>query len=339
MHEPRLRSASVGFDFGSMRPSFELLLDVPGASSALSVAERFGIPHAVVERARAALPEQSRHFGRLAYELGERARALAEQERVLASEQAQLAQTRRQAADALAQQRKQGDQALARELQGLLDEVKRARAELDAAQKALRKQEQTREQLVETSRRIDKVAARVALGGDLALRVEPATEAAPDRPLAEHDIRKGLGVYVPHLRSDAVVIEGPNRGKTRVAAGPLKLWVSNGELRKAVAKSAAVARPAPPPRRRDSRGPDNTLNIRGMRVDDALGMIDSFVDRIYGSDLRVGYVLHGHGSGALREAVRKHLQEHAPLPLDHVGPAEHAEGGDAVTVFQLAEVD
>src|SRR5690606_10328645 len=67
--DPRARNASVGFDVKTMRPSFELTLDVPGASSALAVAERFGISRSIVERAERALPEESRSFEALVREL------------------------------------------------------------------------------------------------------------------------------------------------------------------------------------------------------------------------------------------------------------------------------
>jgi DNA mismatch repair protein MutS2 len=82
------------------------------------------------------------------------------------------------------------------------------------------------------------------------------------------------------------------------------------------------------------RGPDNTLNLKGMRVDDALSLMESFIDRMYTTDMRVGYVLHGHGTGALRDAVRKHLKTNVPM-VRTFRPADADEGGDALTVFYL----
>jgi DNA mismatch repair protein MutS2 len=82
------------------------------------------------------------------------------------------------------------------------------------------------------------------------------------------------------------------------------------------------------------RLPSNTVDVRGLRADDALAMLDSFVDRLYSGLGRVGYVLHGHGTGALRGAVREHLR--TALPFVHESrPGDEGEGGDAVTVFFL----
>jgi DNA mismatch repair protein MutS2 len=82
------------------------------------------------------------------------------------------------------------------------------------------------------------------------------------------------------------------------------------------------------------RSADNTIDVRGLRADDALAMVDSFIDRLYAGPTRVGFVLHGHGSGALRQAVREHLKA-APPYVQTTRPGSQDEGGDAITVFYL----
>jgi DNA mismatch repair protein MutS2 len=189
---------------------------------------------------------------------------------------------------------------------------------------------------------VDAVAARVSLGGDLEAKTGAARPRAPAdpsqlKPLDPARIALGSAVHVPRLRSDATVIEGPSKGRARIAVGPLKLWVELSDLF-APSSTPAIAekrpQPAPSAPRIEARNVDNTVDVRGMRVDDALGLVESFVDRMYGADARVGYVLHGHGSGALRDAIRKHLREHVPLVAETHG-AEPADGGDAITVFRL----
>jgi DNA mismatch repair protein MutS2 len=89
--------------------------------------------------------------------------------------------------------------------------------------------------------------------------------------------------------------------------------------------SASAAMP------RALRTESNTVDVRGLRADDALSLVDAFIDRIYGAEETVGFVLHGHGTGALKAAVRAHL-ERSP----HVAKckaADSEDGGDAFTVF------
>ncbi|HEY2734742.1 MAG TPA: endonuclease MutS2, partial [Polyangiales bacterium] len=99
-HDPRLRSASVGFSAEQLTPTFELLLDVPGASSALSVASRFGLPAAVIAMAERMLPEQAREFERLARSLSE-AVGRARSEAAALADERRAAETKRREYDQL----------------------------------------------------------------------------------------------------------------------------------------------------------------------------------------------------------------------------------------------
>jgi DNA mismatch repair protein MutS2 len=93
--------------------------------------------------------------------------------------------------------------------------------------------------------------------------------------------------------------------------------------------SAPLAAPAPP------RTEDVTLDLRGQRVEAGLEQLDGFIDVLLRRGESVGFVLHGHGTGAMKEAVRSHLRS-----LDLVSesrPAERDEGGDAFTIFWLRD--
>jgi hypothetical protein len=165
-------------------------------------------------------------------------------------------------------------------------------------------------------------------------RHRPETADLPVQPL-EHGVAT---VHVPRLRADATIIEAPSKGRVRIAVGPMKLWVETGDLfapaPAGAQSSERKAAPSPVAAQLESRTIDNTVDVRGMRVDDAITLVESFVDRLYGADARAGYVLHGHGSGALRDAIRRHLREHVKL-VAQCQAAEPDDGGDALTVFRL----
>jgi DNA mismatch repair protein MutS2 len=339
LRDPRLRSASVGFDIERMEPTFKLTMDVPGASSALVVARRFGIDAGVIARAERVLPEQARRFEELVRELAARSADAAEERAALQGERAKLSALRAEEQARLTALKQKGDASIAREIAEVVQEVKSARAELARARERAKAAGATtrKQELADLGRSIDQVAARVAIGGDLA----PAASAAPvpgagQAALPEAAIAPGARVHVARLRSDAVVVEGPTKGRVRVAVGPLKLWVESGEL--LAAAPAAPVPTAPVLARAEApkgRTRENTVDVKGLRVDDALSLVETFVDRLYTTDSRVGYVLHGHGTGALRDAVRKHLKTAVPHVRD-AGPADASEGGDALTVFYLA---
>jgi DNA mismatch repair protein MutS2 len=112
------------------------------------------------------------------------------------------------------------------------------------------------------------------------------------------------------------------------------LGVSPGEksTRSRTSSSDAAPRNGAAPRLAEARRTlDNTLDLRGVRVEAAADRVDAFLDRLLGEGEPVGFVLHGHGSGALRSAVREHLG--ASSFVEHARAAEADEGGDAFTVF------
>jgi DNA mismatch repair protein MutS2 len=79
-----------------------------------------------------------------------------------------------------------------------------------------------------------------------------------------------------------------------------------------------------------ARTPDATLDVRGERVDEAIDSVDRFIDRSLLATREVIFVIHGHGTGALRSALRAHLSGHPCVT--QVRPGERADGGDGVTV-------
>lgn len=336
LREPHFRSASVGFDLATMEPSFALQMDVPGASSALSVAGRFGIPVGVVERARSIVPQQAKDFESLVGTLQEISQKLRTAEESAREEQFRITQLRRDHEERLSRLKERSQRKLTEEAEQLMGELREARKALKQARADLRDKALDARALKDAEGRVLAVGKRVAMGGDLAQANAPAPPR--DAPTKKAQLHVGERVYVTHLRTEGTVLEVDDRGRARVAAGALKLWVDGQGLRAAgekpgggkPSKGHAPSAPAP-------RGPtsDNTVSVRGLRVDDALPMVETFVDRLLMSNTHQGYVDHGHGSGALRKAVREHLK-HVVHHVSQVRGGNDDEGGDAMTVFTLA---
>lgn len=337
LEDPRLRNASVGFDVARMEPTFKVRLDVPGASSALAVARRFGMPEGVITTAERLLPAQSRTFDALVRRLEEQYEALEGERKKLASERYQAETLRARTEEVLEAARKRDRQKVSEETEALLAQLREARAELKEARRALRRAERhDEESLGKLRAELDRIAGRV----EASPREEPAPVTYGGEAVDESALAIGHRVYVPRLRAEVDVVEGPSRGRVRVAAGPVKLWVKVDELRKVDGESARAeaklvsaepekpAEAAPPPSAR------NTLDVRGMRVDDALTMTESFLDRMFGSAEPVAYVLHGVGSGALRDAIREHLGRVGQY-VARSRPGTLEEGGERITVVYL----
>lgn len=344
LSDARMRNASVGFDVQRLAPTFHLMLGVPGASSALAVASRYGIPDAVTVRATALLPERSRGMDDLARRLESEWRAL-EAARVAADDDRAKAAEARAAAEAeLARARSREAAELERDAASLREAVRRARDEVRDARAKIRERADDARVVDDAARAVEEAAATIAIGSDVSAAIGAPSEPSGPAP-APGTLRAGMRVWVTRLRTEADVVEAPARGRVRVAAGAMKLWVGEDEVRllapasvPRAGKSASAGRASGPSPGADEvvypRSEENTLDVRGMRVDDAVGMLETFVDRLFGASVPLGFVLHGVGTGALREAVRGRLTELATYVVRHRSGTSD-EGGDRFTVFYL----
>jgi DNA mismatch repair protein MutS2 len=345
-----------------MTPTFQLAVGVPGSSSALSVARRFGMPSTVLERAERFLTREERSFEAVVQKLHDERAALALARTAAEQREREAREASARLEAELTAARARGRRALSDEAGELLDRLRRAREDLRAAQARLRVKKIEPEALREAERAIDRVGAEVALGGALERLVSPPEE-APRAPVQGVDLRKGARVWVPRLRAEAEVIDVLSGDQVRVSAGPLKLTVPAGELRAAAPATSegpargsmgassgparAARRVSPVGRSALAHGPDSgeaerippatrdaTCDLRGLRVDDALAMAMTFLDRAVHDGHEVVHLLHGHGTGALREAIRGELARSAYVARFRGGDV--GQGGDGVTVVWLA---
>jgi DNA mismatch repair protein MutS2 len=342
-HTEGFINASVGFDIASLTPNFKLIVGTPGPSTALAVAARFGVPDSVVERARALLGRPAIAREQLIEQLALEREALAHARRETERELQEQRRLTAELAAGATQARERERRKLAGEASELTDEVRNARAELRRARDLLRTQDATRDILNQAERAIDGAASHVAIGSRVDQHVRPRDPGRADRPPTEEELQPGTRVRLVTLGAVGTVTEAPHRGQVRVQVGGVKLLSSLQELR--LVDTPTRPQPRPTPRRRTSdrahvelrsapetlRTSDNTLDVRGLRADEALDELDAFVDTLLQRDERYGFVLHGHGTGALKLAVRRHL---ASMKLvSRSRPAEPDEGGDAFSVF------
>ncbi|MBI4953349.1 MAG: Smr/MutS family protein [Myxococcales bacterium] len=354
--DPRFANAAVGFDFERMLPTFRLALGAPGASSALEVATRFGLPPEVVARARTLLSGPARDRERLVREL-ELERSRLETERAAAEAERAAATALRAELDAeRATVRAREREKLARASGELYAEVKQARVRLRALVTELgsaARDPAVAERLRAAERRVDEEARLVGIDGKVG-RALGADDAAERRPVDAPALRPGARVWVARLGAVAEVVSAPDRGQVEVKAGAFTLRVPVGELatpsraqRTAGGEARAAreqqrkeraARGAAASTRTDTtvrmvRTSSATCDLRGQRVDEAVANLERFLDDCARAGEAAAFVLHGHGTGALRNALREHLATHPRVAA--LRPAAIEEGGDAFTVVWL----
>jgi DNA mismatch repair protein MutS2 len=297
------------------------------------------MPGVVLERAARFLTREDRSFEAVVKKLHderaalELARAAAEQR----EREAGIARSELEAERAALRDRER--RTLSEDARALMARLRRAGEELRDARARLRAPKVEPAELKEAERALERVSREFAIGGaleSLAVQEDPAQRES----LHGADLRKGLRVWVQRLRAEGEVVEVLGSDQVRVAAGPLKLTVSVGELRRAKQADAPPVRPptaaaaAPASDLVTFPTGDNTCDLRGLRVDDAVALATSFLDRALSDGKRCVFLLHGGGTGALRDALRKEL---ARTPyVARFANAEADRGGERMTAVWLA---
>jgi DNA mismatch repair protein MutS2 len=335
--DPRYANARVGFDTERLAPTYQLHLGSPGSSSALEVARRVGLPPAVVERARAAMAGQG---GALAHAL----RALDEERGRLAAERKAAEEARRAAAQVEERARTREEaarraerEAAARMGQALADEIEAARGEVARVLSELQAAPTVRK-ATEASRQLDTWKSTVS---QAARSADAQARAGPDAVVGG-EVGPGTRVRIVSLGQEGEVLE-VSGGDALVRAGALKVrrpvtdllplkgkarhQATFGRSRDDRLEAAAEARPAA------VQATERRLDARGLRVEELLREVERFLDRLYADGAPDAVILHGHGTGALKQALRDHLASSPYVGEFH--PGDRHEGGDAATVVKL----
>jgi len=324
--------AAMEFDPGSGEPTFRLLPGPPGGSEALALARRLGLPAEWLDRAEARLGTQHRELNRLLTEVeGLRGELAAEKERV-----------EQEAADAEKLRRR-----LAEEEKALVEERRAVGKRLSGELEAFRRD--TLDRLREATEELRREWEAGRRKGLAAAAVERLFAAAPEIEEAEPEPRgelvegapvrhRGLGWDGTLVKLDRGRAEVDVRGKTfRCKADEL---IPLGEPRQpgagAAVKRSGGARPGVTVRAGGGDGvPDVPLELHllGKRVEPALAELDDYLDHALLASRPEVRVVHGHGTGALRDAVRAHLRGHPAVSSQR--PGQRNEGGDGATVVTL----
>ena len=332
--DQRFQNASMELDPESLRLTYRMIPGVPGHSSAIEIASGLGLNPEVIARSRELLGGDRRELETSLRQLNDLRVALETEKREAARVKAENEDARREWVEKLRQIERERER-ISKDLKASLDaEIKRAHGEIAGVIRELQRRG-TAQEAATARKRIARVEAR-------AREVLPAAPAAPRPALDWSRIKPGARLHLARLGATAELVEGPNAsGQIRVVLDGKRMRVPAADIEGIEPPGSAspppAARPAAPPAvRNDSpRGSVNTLDVRGLRAEDAETKLVYFLDRLYGAGEATAYVVHGHGTGALKAALRAYLST-CPYATGF-RPADPHQGGDGVTVITIRD--
>ena len=330
---PAARNAAVEFDLETLTPTYRLSIGLPGGSQAFAIAERLGLSGPIVEDARSRLTEAQQAFeetlARIRTAEGETSDAL---ERARVAE-ARAAEALRQAEQERRRARRERDEVVktARdEVERLVDDL---RTEVSTSRRWLERETVTAPALEASVARAESTLARLP---EAPRTPQPAAAPARRRWRVGDRVRSRSGGWEGRI---AALERGGARAS--LEAGGMRVSVpvedlepaSGGPAPAAAERSRAAASNAGALQLSRARSVASSLDLRGARVDEALDALGRYLDDASLAGLDRVTIIHGLGTGALRDAVRAEAGGH-PL-VKEVRPGERGEGGDGATVVTL----
>jgi DNA mismatch repair protein MutS2 len=335
---PLARNASVEFDIETLSPTYHLAIGLPGTSQAFAIAGRLGLPEELVSDARSRLGRAEQEFEQTLVSIKEAQLTTADALARATAAEGRAAEARRQAELDRSATRRERDAAVAAaraEAEGALAEV---RAEIHAAREMLARSTLTEARLDETVARLEERLGSLLPAAEGAPPTAPEQEAEAAPPLAP-----GAQVRAPGGWEGRIVEIDDRSGQVTIESGSMRVTAPLDELepiatrprtgRRGELGGAEFDGPVPTKRASVPRSVPAALDVRGARVEEALEMLDRYVDRAAVAGASRVTVIHGHGSGALRDALRAQLGGHPLVRSWRAG--DRGEGGDGATIIEL----
>jgi DNA mismatch repair protein MutS2 len=343
---PGIVNAAMEFDEENLRPTYRLLVGVPGTSSGIEIARRLGLPARVVNHAQASLSPESREARDLIAYLHRSRDEVNDMKGQARDELVQLDAERRSLQTEWIDRQKKRIAELERnflEMQKRLEgEVARLIAEVKdrSLRGQFEKQGARRLGKIESEARADADAAVVetlsASQADLGATLE-----RPGKPVAPDVLAAGQRVIVKGFKQ-AVVFRRHDGRSAEVEAGPMRMKVPLADIlgiEETAANPTKAGAVAPVSRgvtvhAQPSDGPEaEEINVIGCTVEEATGRVDKFIDNAAIAGKPSVRIIHGHGTGALRRGLAEFLSGH-PL-VEKIAHEKPERGGEAITIAEL----
>lgn len=325
------------FDVTTLKPTYKLLIGVPGRSNAFAISKRLGIEDSVIERAKELLSNEDTKFDKIVSSLEETRIELAKEKDAARIDAVKAAKEK----DEIAKYRKQLEAEKEEYLKKARDEAdKIVRDTKFQAEKLIQeleaalKEKNSENFLQMASRAKSEIKSKYAKLDALA---DPVTKKNTEKYTLPRKLKKGDDVLIVDIDKEGVVLSDPNGDTVLVQAGIIKTSVKIDNLRlidsskKNKVTATAYTRNVKSKAVTDFK---TELDIRGMNIEEAFVELDKFIDDCLIASIPQARIIHGKGTGVLRNAVQSYLRKHKSVHTFRLGVYGEGENGVSVVEFK-----
>ena len=339
LETPGVENGCCEFDITTLKPTYRLLIGVPGKSNALSISEKLGLPNDVIDRAKELISSENKEFENVVDKLEETRRKMEieyDKARELSESASREKERTEQQKQEITKLREQEMEKAKGQALKVVEQAKREAYALLQELDKLKKEQAKTKDVSELARRAKAAVKKGISAIDSA--ADPIVEADDDEDyVLPRPVEAGDNVVIRDLGKTAKVISPADKnGNVEVLAGSLRTRVKESNLKLIEGQVKETKTKTTPKLTGESRlnmAADTRLDLRGMTVDDCLIELDRFIDRSLRTGLKEFTIVHGKGTGALRKAVTSYLKSSPFVESSRLGV--YGEGEDGVTIVVL----
>ena len=344
LQTPGVCNASCEFDVETLKPTYRLLIGIPGKSNAFAISQRLGLPEEIIEAAKRNISAEKTRFEDVLSQLDQTRQELEKEKEEVDRLRAEQLESKRNLEQFKQKTYKQMD----RELQNAQEKANRIVSSVKAeSEKLLQELDDIRRQ--KESEEFSKLVqgAKSSYRSNINRLEDTANpvigrvkeEYIPPRPFKKGDL-----VLITQLNEEGVLLSDPdNAGNVQVQAGIIKTKVPVSDLRLVDKKrrrqlnrmekksnGGGVTRTLTD---KSQRSASSEIDLRGQTIEEGIMMVDQYIDSCLLMGIKTITIIHGKGTGALRNAIQQHLKNHKAVRSFRLGV--YGEGENGVTIAEL----
>ncbi|MDF2672724.1 MAG: endonuclease MutS2 [Clostridiales bacterium] len=334
MERSGFENASVEFNVETLRPTYRLLTGIPGKSNAFEISKRLGLNDNVINKAREMVSKDAAKFEDVIQNLQNKTSLVEKELDDAERAKRESSEIRKELSEKKYKLDTQRDKLIKQAQEDAKRIVKRAKEESDYI---LRELNELRMKAIDAATLQEAEEARKKLKDKLDNMVVKDVDTLEYKAgmFPVENVKLGDEVYVTTLAQKAIVISEPDSKKeVMVQVGVIKINVPLSKLMKDTGKKKETHKTgAGQIAKQKSINVSSSIDLRGQNVDEAMYNIDKYLDDVFLSGLEQVTIIHGKGTGLLREGIQSSLKRHHYVKSIRTG--EFGEGGSGVTIVEM----
>jgi len=337
MEQEGMENASCEFDVETLKPTYKLLIGIPGKSNAFAISSKLGLSKDIIKRAEEFISEENIKFEDVLSSM-EQDRRKAEEERALSKKLLKEAEDIKKQADEQKEKiEKEKIKIMSKAKEEARDVLKEAEDEAKEIINELTKIKRENKKDANKKAEIERQKIKQSLNDLQKDLLKPNNKVNAINSVKENEIEEGMEIYIPSLEQNATILKLPDKnGNVQVQSGIIKLKIHISQIEKSNNKKTESQSNI---KSSSKRGINKSMDISpevmliGMTVDEAIPVLEKYIDDAYLSNIGQIRIVHGKGTGALRKAVQSFLSKHPHVKSYRQGL--YGEGDLGVTIAEI----